>query len=700
MKASISETTQPTIQKVDLVQLPVQNDRVSIKRRLIENIIDFKNRVLIIAWLLAVCSVLYLLQYMQTNVTQFFGLAESREQTISFQHAVEIIQIPVVEGEVVEKNAPLLKALRYDLDEQQSIVEDNISELQTRHNQSIKETDSKLKELNSKHDAKVAQITTKINKLISRHGLNQKLIKDISGDSYLNDSVVNSPLLTEIKGLKTTRNHIKQTLSSQIDNLHQQLKSNVHLFNTKIEKLKTRKQEFQRQAEELKVVAEFNGSIGSINFKPGEQVRPFKPIITLHSEYPNFIKGYIHEQVVNNVRMGQPVWLKSMGSPSNNRKNKTNLIHGVVESLGSRVVEYPDRLKRSKMISVWGREVVIRLTDKNNFLLGEKVRILLADPSAKNNEFINILHGIFSKAMASAFINNAPQPIFSSLPNLTSNEIEASGVLWDKSNNTYHLISDENNRKRPYILEMNTQGNVISKLPIIGGVKIDDMESISVDSNYFYVLSSLSHNKKGVLKPKRRKMIRLERENNHFISRGEVDLYSVLKKISKNGMADLETSNFLSQAIKNKTLEIESHNIVNNDLYIGFKHPFDKNENSVIIKISGVKALFSGQLPMSAKIWLSLDLSDPESGRATALTDMFIQDKKIFLLSVNNHKNHLVSHFWIFDLDNKKLSLINSYPNKKAEGIAYNKNAQEVIIVFDEGGKAPSQFILKGVDFD
>jgi len=43
--------------------------------------------------------------------------------------------------------------------------------------------------------------------------------------------------------------------------------------------------------------------------------------------------------------------------------------------VGSRIIEYPLRLKKRPEMQLWGREVEIHLPDGNPFLLGEKVMI-------------------------------------------------------------------------------------------------------------------------------------------------------------------------------------------------------------------------------------------------------------------------------------------------------------------------------------
>ena len=112
-------------------------------------------------------------------------------------------------------------------------------------------------------------------------------------------------------------------------------------------------------------------------YKPGEQVPAFQPIVTIHSETARYVKAYIHEAVLNNVAIGQSVWVTSLAN-----SGKVSPAQAVVESLGSRIVEYPERLRKNPLVSAWGREVVVRLDDRNKLLMGEKVVVGMSEPVA------------------------------------------------------------------------------------------------------------------------------------------------------------------------------------------------------------------------------------------------------------------------------------------------------------------------------
>ena len=140
-------------------------------------------------------------------------------------------------------------------------------------------------------------------------------------------------------------------------------------ISVKKHQVENRLDELDRQAQELIIHADFTGRIGSINFKQGERVPSFKGVLTVHGLYPETVKGYIHENVSNDARIGQRVWVYA------SRNHNQPPVPGVIESLGNRMVEYPERLKVNPRVRSWGREVNIRLDKNNPLLLGEKVQI-------------------------------------------------------------------------------------------------------------------------------------------------------------------------------------------------------------------------------------------------------------------------------------------------------------------------------------
>jgi multidrug resistance efflux pump len=145
-----------------------------------------------------------------------------------------------------------------------------------------------------------------------------------------------------------------------------------------LSKLEKRKNALLIEQSALKVKASAQAKIGSILYQPGDIVKAFDPVMTMHSTQPHSVKGYIHESVLNDVKIGQKVWIESLGGGS----ALTTTIRGKVVSLGSRMVEYPDRLKHQSMTKSFGREVIVELDNENELLLSEKVKVSVNQPQS------------------------------------------------------------------------------------------------------------------------------------------------------------------------------------------------------------------------------------------------------------------------------------------------------------------------------
>jgi HlyD family secretion protein len=323
-----------------------------------------------LALLLSVAAVFMLTQSFEKNTTQFFGLTEDHEQAVSFQEPVEITEIAVIEGQYVEQGSVLLRAKRSELDGQKILLNSQIDELNARQGESAATIRAQIRVLQAKKSAELAKIDMQIQQLQSKRRLNVDLYKKITGnslDTLATDGV--DPMVEQENLLRQQKQYLANSIQAQINALRTQLSASKKPISVKKHQVEDRLAELNRQAQELIVRADFTGRIGSINFKQGERVPAFKGVMTVHGLYPEYVKGYIHENVSNDAKIGQRVWVYA------SRNHKQAPVSGVIESLGSRIVEYPDRLKVNPQVRSWGREVNIRLEKNNPLLLGEKVQI-------------------------------------------------------------------------------------------------------------------------------------------------------------------------------------------------------------------------------------------------------------------------------------------------------------------------------------
>jgi len=327
-----------------------------------------KKFLLPISLILSMAVVLMLTNSFQENTTHFYGLADNQEQSVSFQEPVKIVEINVIEGQYVEQGTVLLKAERSHLTTQKNQLSGQIEELNAQQHEAKTQINAEIEVLRAQESAELARLNIQIAELRSRQKQNIDLYKNILGT--LPKARTPDPLQTQINLLIKQQQQISRSIQTQIKSLRVKLNAAKEPIRIKKKLVENSLEEINRQQEELIIKADFSGRIGNINHKRGEQIAAFQPILTVYGLYPKMVKGYIHENVSNDVKIGQRVWIHSLSS-----KNKNIAIEGRVESLGSRIIEYPERLKKNPMLRSWGREVNIRLPINNTLLLGEKVQV-------------------------------------------------------------------------------------------------------------------------------------------------------------------------------------------------------------------------------------------------------------------------------------------------------------------------------------
>lgn len=263
--------------------------------------------------------------------TGFYGIADAREAVINSGNPVEIKKIHVVQGQSIKIGDTLVELSRPELD------------------MKINEITHQLRQMKKQKFAKVNGIKAQIKELQAQYERNKKLTAELKSVKKKNSSTDQgdnqNPILIKIENLKR---------ELQLAASPAQIKDELNLL--------------MEEKKKLTIFAQINGIIGSVNAKEGEKIPPFTSIITLHTKSPSYVKGYIHEDVYNKVTIGQKVTIASLSDAK-------NTIEGEVVGVGSRIVEYPVRLRKRPDFQIWGREIIIKIPSENNFLLGEKARI-------------------------------------------------------------------------------------------------------------------------------------------------------------------------------------------------------------------------------------------------------------------------------------------------------------------------------------
>lgn len=632
-----------------------------------------KIRILYIAWFLVCIFVVLVTLNYKSETAQFYGIAETQEISVSTEGAVEIKKIHVVPGQAVSRGELIAELENPELTRKINDI-----------SHEIEETDAEM-------TSRTSALNYEIKQLQARDAINKELIAALGS---LDDRATagtaasaESPLQIQIEGLRKALELETAPMKIKIDRLQRELRLLVD------------------QKNRLYVFAQAAGIIGAVNFKPGEQTAPFQTIMTLHAKSPSYIRGYVHEFVFASITVGQKVSIISVADPSYR-------LEGEVVGINSKLTEYPDRLKRIISLQVFGREVQIKIPEKNNLMLGEKV--LVKAFGTDQSSIMNLVRDNVS------FAQTAPAPDTGTAAVVQDTRKvgdvttaaglkgcaprELSGAVYLKDLGKYLVVSDTTPREQPLLYLMDEQGVVDEEVIIQGLQRIDDMEAVTQDlQGRLYIACSQSSKTHGPPPPQRKLLVRLIRDGAVLRLDKQLSLYDLLSAAAE---ADprAEWVRFLTPKKKRRSVKMNIEGIMylDGDMYLGFKKPL-KDSRAVILKIKDIDRAFDeGRLAQGGvALWKQLDLADNATGTPSGISDMLLLDNSVYILGCTKKKagRELIkaATLWRYDMGSDRLTRLTRFENLKAEGLAWNSDKHEFMIVCDHGSSEPSKIFSVGV---
>jgi len=303
--------------------------------------------------------------------TSFFGITETREIVISSESSVDIKKISVSEGQSVSQKELLVELISPDLTIKINQISHQLDELRAQKGVNKNELISKINQLKAERRSIQSEANNKIRQLENQFNINKALtseLKSIPNIENSEQSKTSNPIFLEIESLQQELALSINPIDIQIDLNQELLDASESPIEIQVERLVKELDLLMQEQNNLTIYAQISGIIGSVNYKSGEKVAPHSPILTLHTKNPSLIKGYIYEDVYTKISVGMEVNITSLTD------SKTK-ITGSVVGVGSRIVEYPIRLRKHPEIQQWGREIMIKIPSVNPLILGEKVLI-------------------------------------------------------------------------------------------------------------------------------------------------------------------------------------------------------------------------------------------------------------------------------------------------------------------------------------
>lgn len=676
----------------------------------------------------ALLGLVALTAYYRSEPDTFYGIADARETVISAETPVEIRGIRVQQGQIVEQGDTLVEVHSPELELRYSQISHELKELRTRMSTHNTLTKSELLQLKAQQEERVSEIRAEIAELEAQYEMNRELVSELrSLDREKAAAAVpasQNPVLAKLESLRRLLKLAQDPTRVYETRLASAMSSDGDPLAEQVRRLEDELRILEGDRRRQIITAQISGVIGSINFKVGEKVSSFLPIVTLHAAAPSFVRGYIHEDVYSQVSMGQKVKVRGI-------QNHADPVNGLIVGVGTRIVEYPERLRKRADILIWGREVIVQLPANNRFLLGEKVVITLPRSNGDSREEPAVpIQGTALAGPNTAAPGGAGSPNLSTTPSASpstgslanSSEmapagnslpdqaaslpgIEASGLLWLEDVGKLVLVSDDTPKKQPLLFLADTTFAALKPAAIAGLDKMDDMEAVAPGPRgSLYVLSSQSRNKNGKLADPRKLLVKARRQAEAFSLEGKVLLLDALAKAAE-AAPQADWAAFLSRGIAAGTVDIEGLAARGDTLFLGFKAPL-LDGKAVILRIAGGDALFTGAVPDKDRIslWKSLDLrggSGPGKGTACGIADLAFVGDDVYLISTgtagagdpNQGEGPHVGELWRLPAGADRAERLRDFAGAKPEGLAWHAPSRTFFVAFDNGSKEPSRVL-------
>ncbi|HLV33069.1 MAG TPA: biotin/lipoyl-binding protein [Chitinispirillaceae bacterium] len=623
--------------------------------------------------------------------TNFFGIADTKEKVISSEFGVEIKNVHMTPGQYVNAGDTLVELRSPEIDLKISEYKHLIDELKIRSKVETNLSKSEMRTLKTEHESRIIEIRSELQQLQSQYEINRQLmsqLRSINRDAIENVSDGNNPTEIRMKSLQKELVRLEELNSIMDDNLSSRISYGADPIKEQLKQYEDILRLYSEQKEKLVITAKNDGVVGAVFYRQGEMVSAFDSIATLHSKSPSFVQGYIHERLHSSIGLGQKVIVKSM-------TNKKDMVQGEVIGIGTRIVEYPVRLRKVPEVQMWGREVSVRIPPNSGFLLGEKVVISFEKTREEGSSALKDLFNSFLSRAESVQDSETVIPS-SNLINIvyvdeemSSVGIEASGAIYLDDIQKYCIVSDEHTD----LFLMNRDGVIEKTVKIDGLDKMDDMEAITMDdSGYIYIASSQNPKKNGKLPDSRRLLVRLKRNGEEFVLDGKILLINILQDAMKSDSGVSWAS--LVKIDKDKRLpDVEGIAYKDDCLYIGFKDPLIGNK-SAILKIDDIENVFESQnlKAENVHLWRLLSLKDKKNSVIYRISDLCFINDDLYILSRGKDESEHMGSLWVLFQNTKIPGMIYEIHDSKPEGLTYDKNGNRILITFDNGEKKASQF--------
>lgn len=321
-----------------------------------------------IVWVSVLAATGVVTVLMRADRTDFRGIAEDAKQSVSSASAVEILEIKVQPGQIVSAGDTLLRLRDHELSVRIAEILHDIQDASGDASLNKAESQRRISELGAAYQSRKAEYLGEIRTLQEQRERNRALVTSFQAMGVKASDSAGETLQDRIQALEQQIKVEEAGMRSQVALLEGSKGDLSRLAATRDQAIRAELALLREEESRLTIRALASGVVDSINFRVGEKVSPFAPILTISGHRPSLVRGYVHEKLPIHLALGDSVDVSTVGM-------RTAKFRGVVVGLGSRIMELPMRLWKIPNYPLWGREVIVRIPADNPLLLGEMVNV-------------------------------------------------------------------------------------------------------------------------------------------------------------------------------------------------------------------------------------------------------------------------------------------------------------------------------------
>jgi multidrug resistance efflux pump len=296
---------------------------------------------------------------MVAHPDSFLGFSESEQIELNLPVDIKIDSVFVHAGDLVKKGTPLMYVI-------------NREQQESRRNALVQKDVLQVKEIWNKADLQM-QKSTLLSEMGTKLAALQTKKKLLEEEVHFYHSLLSQGEIhpnAEVVSLENEIEEVTKNYRSQLQQLDMLLSkqtadgAEMRIWDEKIASI-------QRDEEGYLLLAPFDGVVGNLSGKVGENKHAFSSLVTFFRSAPTMVTGYVDERFDVEIQPGDSVLVQSVYQGK-------GPVRGEVVNKGFRIVEIPEKFSKVPGVKQYGIEVFIEIPVTNAFLQKEVLKIGLS----------------------------------------------------------------------------------------------------------------------------------------------------------------------------------------------------------------------------------------------------------------------------------------------------------------------------------